>query len=191
MNIRLANKVIQQNSIVDGEGLRAVIWAQGCSHNCKGCHNPETHDFNGGFLVPLEDVKKQIAGIRCHDGVTFSGGDPMFQIDAFCELAKYIKSLGLNIWCYTGFKFETLLKMASKNPTLMELLENIDVLVDGKFDLSQKSLNLYYKGSRNQRIIDVKSSLLGNAIVEIEKYKDEKKYTLYSSEFNYENGLFI
>ena len=134
--IRLASE-IQTDSIVDGEGIRAVIWTQGCSHDCKGCHNPETHDFKKGFSKNIDDLKKEIDLLSNHDGVTFSGGDPLFQVEPVLELAKYIKNKGLNIWCYTGFTFEQLLIMTKSNKKLLELLNNIDVLVDGRFILEE------------------------------------------------------
>ena len=158
MKIRLAAD-IQTDSIVDGEGIRTVIWTQGCMHNCRGCHNPETHSFEKGFLVDTEDLKKQILLVKNQDGVTLSGGDPMFQPEASAEIAKFCQENGLNVWCYTGFTVEELLKTSETNPNLKALLENIDVLVDGKFKQEEKSLNLYFKGSKNQRILDVKKSL--------------------------------
>ena len=162
---------IQQNSIVDGEGLRIVVWAQGCAHNCKGCHNPETHDFNKGQKRELEDVKQEIASIKGHDGITLSGGDPLFQPKQFAEIAKFAKSINLNVWCYTGFEFEQLQKLAQSNEDVKNLLNNIDVLVDGKFKLEERSLNLWFKGSRNQRVLDLKKSLELGFAVEIEKYR--------------------
>ena len=189
MIVRLASE-IQKNSIVDGEGIRAVVWAQGCKHNCPGCHNPETHDMLGGFAVDVEDVKKQLSELQFCDGVTFSGGDPMFQAEAFSELAKYVKSIGLNVWCYTGFTFEKLQKIASTDKYVKDFLNNIDVLVDGRFKIEERSLNLYFRGSRNQRIIDVKKSLLLNKVVEIEKYKAEKPIAIYDREAKEELGIF-
>ena len=111
-----------------------------------------------------------------HDGITFSGGDPMFQASACVEIAKYAKKLKLNVWCYTGFTFEQLLKMSENNPFIIKFLENIDVLVDGKFELSQKSLNLKFKGSKNQRIIDVPKSLSENKVCLVDKYSTLKNY---------------
>ena len=105
--IRLASP-LQTDSIVDGEGIRSVIWTQGCSHNCKGCHNPETHDFKKGFIKDIEKLKQEISNLKNQDGITFSGGDPMFQVDAILELAKHCKKNNLNVWCYTGFTFEQL-----------------------------------------------------------------------------------
>ena len=100
MKIRLATPEIQKDSIVDGEGIRSVIWTQGCPHNCEGCHNPSTHSFDGGVLVSLDDIKKQIDELDAQEGITFSGGDPMMQPEACLEIAKYCKSKGYNIWLY-------------------------------------------------------------------------------------------
>ena len=179
MEIRLARS-LQPDSIVDGRGIRTVIWTQGCSHNCKGCHNPETHSFNAGFLVNTEEVKKQIKELKWQDGITLSGGDPLFQIDACLDISEFCQSIGLNVWCYTGFTFEQLLEMSKKDPNLYKLLQNIDVLVDGKFIQEQKSLNLYFKGSKNQRILDLKESLKYQKPIEIEEYKKEKEFKSYA-----------
>lgn len=166
MQIKLADKNILTDSIVDGDGLRAVIWTQGCSHNCKGCHNPETHDFTKGFLVDTEEVKEKISNLKLQDGITFSGGDPFFQPEAVMELAKYAKELGFSVWAYTGFTYEELLTL----PKQRELLNYIDVLIDGKFILEQKSLAIKFRGSTNQRIIDVVKSLKQGRTVVIRKY---------------------
>lgn len=190
MEIRLADE-IQIDSIVDGEGIRTVIWTQGCKHNCKGCHNPETHSFEKGFLVDVEDLKKQILNIKNQDGITLSGGDPMFQPEASGEIAKFAKENGLNVWCYTGFTFEELLKTSETNTKIRNLLENIDVLVDGKFVLEEKSLNLYFKGSKNQRVLDMPKSLKQKKAVEIEKYKGIRTFELYNNSRNIDNGIFI
>lgn len=190
MEIRLAAP-IEPDSIVDGEGMRTVIWTQGCGHNCKGCHNPETHDFNKGTLVDVKELEKQILNIRHQDGITLSGGDPMYQPEAVLEIAKFCKANNLNVWCYTGFTFEELQKMAENNKNIKELLENIDVLVDGKFVLEQKSLNLYFKGSANQRILDMPKSLKEQKPIEIEKYKDTRTFKKYDNTANANNGLFI
>ncbi len=169
MKIRLAGQ-IQQDSIVDGEGLRTVIWTQGCSHNCPGCHNPETHDFKGGFEVSIDDVKQKLKNLKYQDGITLSGGDPFFQAKACLEIAKYSHNLNLNVWCYTGFTFEQLMKLSKLKPIILDFLKQIDVLIDGRFILSEKSLNVKFRGSKNQRIIDVKKSLkLGYACC-IDKY---------------------
>lgn len=169
MKIRLASQ-IQQDSIVDGEGLRTVIWTQGCSHNCPGCHNPETHNFKGGFEVDVNDIKQQLQNLKYQDGITLSGGDPFFQAEPCLEIAKYSHTLNLNVWCYTGFTFEQLLKMSESKPIILDFLKQIDVLIDGRFVLSEKSLNVKFRGSKNQRIIDVKKSLKFGYVCQIDKY---------------------
>lgn len=168
---RFATKEIQQDSIVDGEGIRSVIWFQGCSHNCPGCHNPETHDFNAGVIVSLEEMKTQIDELEFQAGVTFSGGDPMMQVEALTELASYVHEKGMNVWVYTGFTFEELMTLAEKNDNYRKALEEIDVLVDGKFVLELRSFDAQFRGSSNQRILDVKKSLEKCQAVKIEKYK--------------------
>lgn len=165
MKIRLAVNEIQKDSIVDGKGIRSVIWTQGCIHNCLGCHNPETHSFTEGYLIDVELIKEQIRKIDGQDGITFSGGDPMEQAEACCEIAKYCKELGMNVWCYTGYTWESLLKKAKHFPKIKEFLQYIDVLVDGKFELSKKSYDVSFRGSKNQRLIDVPKSILEDKII--------------------------
>ncbi len=168
MNIRLAAD-LQTDSIVDGPGLRAVIWTQGCSHNCHGCQNPTTHDFNGGGLIPIDIVCDEISKLEYHTGITFSGGDPMFQPESCNEIAKFAKKQGLDIWVYTGFTFEELVKMSEKKEIYKEFLSNIDVLVDGKFILKQRDLNLLFRGSKNQRLINVKETLKKHEIITLDE----------------------
>ena len=170
MKIRLAAP-LQEDSIVDGEGLRTVLWTQGCSHNCKGCHNKQTHDFKGGYEEDTEYIKQKLSSYILQDGITFSGGDPMFQARACADIASFAKECDLNVWCYTGFTFEQLMEM--NNEHIMSFLKNIDVLVDGRFELEKRSQEVMYRGSTNQRIIDVKKSLKEHRCVEITKY-DEK-----------------
>lgn len=139
------NTVIKE-SIVDGEGLRYVIFVQGCPHHCKGCHNPQTWRTDIGNAITIESLLDDIKSNPLLDGVTFSGGEPMLQSEELTKLAKEIKKLGLNIWCYTGFTYEQI-KESKK-----DFLKYIDVLVDGKFIEELKCLGEYY-GSSNQRII--------------------------------------
>ena len=160
MKIRLASD-IQSDSILDGEGIRTVIWFQGCSHNCEECHNPETHNFNGGFEIDTEDIKKQIDKLEYQNGITLSGGDPFFQPEGATEIAKYAHKKGYNVWAYTGFLYEDLLK----NKKTKILLENIDVLIDGKFVKALKSFECKFRGSTNQRVIDVQKSLEQGEVV--------------------------
>lgn len=171
MKIRLAS-TLQPDSIVDGEGIRTVIWTQGCPHHCPGCHNPSTHDFSQGVLVDVGEIKEQLSHLSGQDGITFSGGDPMYQPLACSEIAQYAKSLGLTVWCYTGDTFEEVLQNQAK----CDFLNYIDVLVDGKFDISQRSLDLQFKGSKNQRIIDVPKSLKMGSIVLKQEYEMPKNY---------------
>lgn len=170
MEIRLATPVLQTDSIVDGEGIRAVLWTQGCDHKCPGCHNPQTHSFDSGFILDVKEVEKQIDDLEGQDGITFSGGDPLYQPEACLEIAKYAKEKKMNVWCYTGFTFETLLIMKNKNPKIEELLKTIDVLIDGPFILEKKSYDCIFRGSTNQRIIDSKKSIKEGKVVLIDKY---------------------
>ena len=178
MEIRLA-AYLQPDSIVDGEGIRTVIWTQGCTHNCPGCHNPGTHDFNLGFSQTLEEIKEEISLLEGQDGITLSGGDPMFQPEACIEIAKYAKSLNLNVWCYTGFTFEQLKALSKSKSVILELLNEIDVLIDGKFILENKSLNLLFRGSSNQRVIDVKKSLEEGTVCTLKKYDEKQESYLF------------
>lgn len=155
MDIRIAGTV--DDSIVDGPGFRYTVFTQGCSHHCPGCHNPETHDFAGGRVVDTETILAQIRQNPLLDGLTLSGGDPMEQPIPCAELARQAHALGLNVWCYTGYTLEQLLSAAV--PDRLALLRETDVLVDGPFLLDQRSLELKYCGSRNQRLIDVKKTL--------------------------------
>ena len=172
MQIRLA-RTIQMDSIVDGEGIRTVIWTQGCKHNCKFCHNPDTHSFTGGFLIDVDDVKEVLLNLKGQTGITFSGGDPMEQPKQCAEIAKFAKKNNLNVWCYTGYTYEKLLELSKKNNDYLDFLKNIDVLVDGPFILSEKSLNIKFRGSKNQRIIDVVTSLKEDRIVLKEEYQEK------------------
>ena len=158
---------VQFDSIVDGEGLRAVIWTQGCPHGCPGCHNPQTHAFDGGTSVASESILEQLKAHFYLDGVTFSGGEPMAQAAACGELAQAVHHLGMNVWCYTGYTWEAL--MEAQDPDQRMFLEQIDVLIDGPFLLAQKSLNLRFRGSANQRLIDVQASLKAQRVVLAEK----------------------
>lgn len=164
MTIRLASE-LQLDSVVDGTGVRTVIWTQGCSHNCPGCHNPGTHDFNGGFEKDVDELKEEIRQLEGQTGVTFSGGDPFFQPEACALIAKAAHQCKMDVWCYTGFTFEELLKMSDTNKKIMQFLENIDVLVDGEFIMAKRSYNIKFRGSSNQRIIDVKASLKQKKVV--------------------------
>lgn len=162
--IRIAD--IERESIVDGEGIRYVIFTQGCSHNCLGCHNPESHDFNGGKLVSEDEILDDINNSPLIDGITLSGGDPFFQAKALIPIVKACKEKKLTIWAYTGFTFEEFQKFMKKekcdrriNSDMIKLLRLTDVLVDGPFILAERTLSESFKGSKNQRILDVKKSI--------------------------------
>lgn len=166
MTIRIAGTV--NDSIVDGPGLRFTVFVQGCSHNCPGCHNPQTHDPNGGKETDTEAMIAQMKKNPLLSGLTLSGGEPMEQPEACYELAKAAHEMGLNVWCYTGYTWEAL--MLENDPARMALLHEADVLVDGPFVIAWKSLEIPWRGSRNQRVIDVKSTLKAGKII---KYKGD------------------
>lgn len=152
MKIRLAGLVPE--SIVDGPGYRFAVFVQGCPHNCPGCHNPKTHDFEGGYEADTADVIAKLGGNPLVRGVTLTGGEPMMQPQALCDIAQAAKERGMNVWCYTGYTLEALLERG--NPEQMRLLEQVDVLVDGPYLSHERSLDLLYCGSSNQRLIDMK-----------------------------------
>lgn len=165
-DLRLAGVI--RESIVDGPGMRMTIFTQGCPHNCEGCHNPQTHDFAGGYISHPENILKAIDQDPLLQGITFSGGEPFMQSEALAQLGQEIHKRGLNIVTYTGFTFEELLESSEKFPERMQLLEQTDYLIDGKFEIDKRSLELRFRGSANQRIIDVKASLEKGEVVEIE-----------------------
>lgn len=147
-----------KESTVDGPGFRYTIFTQGCPHGCKGCHNPETHNINGGSLVDISDIAKDIAKNPLLRGVTISGGDPFMQADVVSRLLDKLDKK-LTVMVYTGFEYEYLLKNATEKNGYMELLKRTDVLMDGKFVESLKTFSMPFRGSSNQRAIDVKKSL--------------------------------
>ncbi len=147
---------IVTDSIVDGPGIRVAVFAQGCPHHCPGCHNPQSWEFGCGTQVCEEEILAQITANPLCRGVTFSGGEPFAQASGFARLAKMLKERGYEVASYSGYTFEQLI---NGTPEQKMLLENIDVLIDGPFILAQKSLELNFRGSRNQRILDVPASL--------------------------------
>ncbi|MDO5560821.1 MAG: anaerobic ribonucleoside-triphosphate reductase activating protein [Oscillospiraceae bacterium] len=156
MTIRIAGTV--NDSIVDGPGIRFTVFTQGCPHNCRGCHNPQTHDFNGGRDEQISTLVRKINSNPLLDGVTFSGGEPFCQAAALAQLAGSLDDT-LDIMTYTGYTFEYLLENADDNNHYMDLLECTDILVDGRFEIDKMSYELVFKGSSNQRILDCKKSL--------------------------------
>lgn len=146
---------IVNDSVTDGAGLRLTLFAQGCPRRCKGCHNPTALEFAGGTKYKLEEIVSMAEKNPLLSGVTFSGGEPFAQAEAFTELAKLLRKKGLNICIYTGYTFEELIK----NPVWVALLEQADILVDGEFILEKRDLTLKFRGSSNQRVLDVPKSL--------------------------------
>ncbi|MBQ3258135.1 MAG: anaerobic ribonucleoside-triphosphate reductase activating protein [Oscillospiraceae bacterium] len=147
---------IVNDSIVDGPGIRMTVFAQGCPHHCHGCHNPETWQFGCGTPMEEERIADIVATNPLCRGVTFSGGEPFAQAEGFAKLAQLLKARGYEVASYSGYTFEQLINGTDAQK---ELLQSIDVLIDGPFIMAQRSLEVPFRGSRNQRIIDVKQSL--------------------------------
>ena len=154
---------IVSDSIVDGPGIRVTVFCQGCPHHCPGCHNPETWAFGCGTPMEEERILEIVQSNRLCRGVTFSGGEPFAQAEGFAKLAKLLKDRGYEVASYSGYTFEQLLEGTDAQK---ELLRSIDVLIDGPFLREEKSLELIFRGSRNQRILDVKKSLTAGKAVE-------------------------
>ena len=166
--IRMAGVV--RESIVDGPGLRMAVFCQGCPHGCPGCHNQETHDFAGGYDCEIEKIVQAVKADPLLDGVTFSGGEPFCQPEAFFNLALALKELrpDLNLMAYSGYTYEELTAMHSEG--VDRLLAIIDYLVDGPFILAERDLTLLFRGSANQRVIDMNRTRDEGAVVLAEKY---------------------
>ena len=147
---------IAKDSIVDGLGLRLAIFTQGCPHACEGCHNPQSHAMDGGREWNIAEIQQMMCSNPLLDGITLSGGEPFMQPQACWELATFAHSNQLSVWAYTGFTYEMLKKV--KDDSTQALLNEIDVLVDGPFVLAERSLDLVFCGSRNQRVIDMKQT---------------------------------
>ena len=154
------------DSIVDGPGIRTTVFSQGCPHHCPGCHNPETWSFGCGTEMDEETILDIVRSNPLCRGVTFSGGEPFAQAEGFCTLAKLLKAAGYEVASYSGYTFEDL---AAGTEAQQELLKTIDVLIDGPFLMEEKTLEVPFRGSRNQRILDVPKSLDAGAPVEITK----------------------
>ena len=151
---------IVTDSIVDGPGIRTAIFCQGCPHHCPGCHNPETWEFGCGTPMDEEAILEIVRANPLCRGVTFSGGEPFAQAEGYARLARLLKNAGYEVASYSGYTFEELLRGTKAQK---ELLEAIDVLIDGRFLLQERSLELVFRGSRNQRILDVPKSLEAQA----------------------------
>lgn len=163
--LRIAGVI--RESIVDGPGLRYTIFTQGCPHRCRGCHNPQTHDPCGGKAVSIDRIAASVFQNPLLAGVTFSGGEPFLQPEPLYYLSLRLHEKGLNIFCYTGYRYEELLEMAKADVFIGKLLEQIDVLVDGRFIEKERDLTLKFRGSRNQRLINVPSSLRRKTVVNL------------------------
>lgn len=161
MNIRISGTI--DESIVDGTGIRFVLFTQGCPHGCKECHNPDTHNYNGGFITTTEDIITKFENNPLVSGITISGGEPFVQPEAVLDVILRSIKLEKDIWIFTGYTFDELL--SKHDDTIIQILKNTDVLVDGRFELDKKDLTLRFRGSQNQRLINAKQSILENTIV--------------------------
>lgn len=159
---------IVRESIVDGPGFRFVIFCQGCPHGCKACHNPDTHAFKENKLIGVDELFKSIMKPRLGKGVTFSGGEPFCQAAPFAKLGEKLKAAGIDILIFTGYEYEELIKMAKYNESIMRLIKTADYIVDGRYKEELRDLSLKFRGSSNQRIIDVKKTLEACKVVEVE-----------------------
>ena len=155
---------IAEDSIVDGPGIRTAFYVQGCPHHCPGCHNPETWDFSGGTEMEEETLLKIVKSNPLCRGVPFSGGEPFTQAEGLAKLAELLKENGYEVASYTGFTFEQLYENGTE--AQKRLLSLIDVLVDGPFLMAEKSLELNFRGSRNQRVLNVPQSLKAGKAIE-------------------------
>lgn len=166
MDCKLKISGVIPESIVDGRGFRYVIFTQGCPHKCPGCHNPQTHDFNGGKWADADNLFEEICENPLLKGVTFSGGEPFCQPKPLLQLAKRIHQKRLDVTVFTGFTYE---ELQNKNdPDINALLDETDVLIDGPFIMKEKDLTLTFRGSRNQRVINMdKTRKSGHIILDL------------------------
>ena len=164
MLLRLAG--IVNESVVDGPGIRMVVFVQGCPHHCPGCHNPNSHDPGGGYESSTAAVIAALPDGKLIRGVTLSGGEPFAQAVALGVVAEAAKNRGLSVVTYTGYRFERLFEMGQQTPAILKLLELTDILVDGPFEEARRDLGLAFRGSANQRLIDVPASIGSGKVVE-------------------------
>lgn len=163
---------IEPESIVDGKGIRYVIFTQGCPHNCPGCHNPQTHAFDGGRTADTDDLLEELKGNPLLKGVTFSGGEPFCQPAPLAELAEKIHVLGMDVTVYSGYTYEQL--VGRHHPDVDALLQRADVLIDGRYEEDKRDLTLRFRGSVNQRVIDLNRTREEGRIV-VEHLEEESK----------------
>lgn len=159
---------IVKESTVDGPGFRYVIFTQGCPHKCKGCHNEQTHNIENGYYIKTSEILEEINKNPLLRGITISGGEPFLQANKISKLISKINKKKHDVIVYTGYKFETLLELAKTENKFIDVINQADVIMDGKFILELKSNNTLFRGSSNQRAIDVKKSLNSNDIIEYE-----------------------
>lgn len=159
---------IIRESIVDGPGIRFAVFGQGCPHNCQGCHNPDSHDFEGGYDCAIDKILEEIDKNPLLKGVTFSGGEPFCQAEEFAELGEKIRERGLSVVTFTGYTYEELLDLS--NESINRLLEVTDLLIDGRYEADKRNLTLKFRGSSNQRIIDMKKTRETGSMVLAEEY---------------------
>jgi len=162
-NLRVAS--IMEESIVDGPGMRLVVFFQGCRHNCPGCHNPDTHAMDGGYLVSDMEILNRALRNPMLRGITFSGGEPFLQASVIATLAQEARIAGLDIVTYTGFTFEQIMAHRDLDDGFIALLNATDILVDGLFIQELRTLDQPFIGSKNQRIINVPATLNNNEII--------------------------
>ena len=168
MKLRIAGTV--NDSIVDGPGIRFAIFVQGCPHNCEGCHNPATHAFGAGKETSVERILEEFDKDPLLDGVTLSGGEPFCQPVPMAAIARGVKERGKNVFAFTGFTYEELVKKAQSGDGTQELLDLCDMIVDGRFVLAERDLSLRFRGSRNQRILDMQKTREAGVPVLAEEY---------------------
>jgi len=163
MKLQIAG--IVDDSIVDGDGCRLTVFVQGCARRCPGCQNPETQPMEGGHAIDTAAILQQMAENPILSGITFSGGEPFLQPAPLASLARAVHQRGLDVWSYSGFTLEELAKRAEKDKATRALLNELDVLVDGPYEEEQRDLTLHFRGSRNQRVIDMKKTRKTGRIV--------------------------
>ena len=166
MKFRAAGITLE--SIEDGPGYRLVLYTQGCPHGCTGCHNPDTHNNDGGYEEDTGNIIQKVLDNSLLDGIAISGGEPLIQPGAMCEIAKELRKKNRSVLVYSGYTYEQILDMGAKEK---ELLKNVDILIDGKYEKTKATMDLPFRGSANQRIIDVQKSLKEGTVAEY-KLKD-------------------
>lgn len=163
MNLRIAG--ILDESVVDGDGVRLTVFTQGCAHRCRGCQNPETQPMEGGDVIDTEKILEEVTENPLLTGVTFSGGEPFLQPAPLADLAKQLHARGLDVWSYSGYTLEELQARAQADRATRALLAEVDVLVDGPYEEAERDLTLHFRGSRNQRVIDMQKTRKAGRVV--------------------------